>query len=68
MTTPLDARRARHHARLSSLIEFARREGWEVSFVNDRLLFVKAGLPPIFAHPALDARALLHPEPDTQHA
>ena len=63
MATPSEA----HRARLCSLIEFARREGWEVSLVNGRLLFVKAGLPPIFAHPALDTRALLYPEPDTRH-
>jgi hypothetical protein len=39
-----DARRKR----LSVLIGFARREGWDVRLTDDRLSFVKTGLPPIF--------------------
>jgi hypothetical protein len=63
MPKPNDARR-----RLSSLIDFARREGWEVSLSGNRLMFVKAGLPPIFTHPALDVRALLQPPSENHHA
>ncbi|MDR1935263.1 MAG: type II toxin-antitoxin system HicA family toxin [Candidatus Accumulibacter sp.] len=57
MPNPRDACRQR----LWALIEFARHEGWEVHWIGDRLIFVKAGLPPIFTPSALNARALLQP-------
>jgi hypothetical protein len=44
--------------RLSSLIEFARREGWEARLTGDRLMLFKPGRPPIFTYPAREARAL----------
>jgi hypothetical protein len=46
------------HERLLSLIEFARREGWEARLTDDRLSFVKAGLPPIFTRLPLPPDAL----------
>ncbi len=49
----------RGHKRLRPLIEFAMREGWQVSrTAGGHLRFVKPGLPPIFtASTASDHRA-----------
>jgi hypothetical protein len=54
MPKPHDARRER----LEALIDFARREGWDVRSTDGRLTFVKAGLPPIFTSLPLDTQAL----------
>jgi hypothetical protein len=51
--------------RLLALIDFARREGWEVRSTDDRLTFVKAGLPPIFTSLPLDR---LPPLPEERNA
>jgi hypothetical protein len=59
MPTPYDSCRQR----LLALIDFARREGWEARLTDDRLTFVKAGLPPIYTSSSLNARALLQKDP-----
>jgi hypothetical protein len=51
MPTPHDACRER----LRALIDFARREGWEIRSTGTRLTLVKAGLPPIYTSLPLDS-------------
>jgi hypothetical protein len=59
MSPPYDTCRQR----LLALIDFARREGWEVRLTDHRLTFVKAGLSPIYTPSSLNARALLQKDP-----
>jgi hypothetical protein len=48
----------RAHRRLQPLIEFARREGWDVvGRAGGSLLFAKANLPAIYSGAADDCRA-----------
>jgi hypothetical protein len=61
LVNPHDARREQ----LRALIDFARREGWEVRSTDDRLTFVKAGLPPIFTSLPMD---MLPPPPEERNA
>jgi hypothetical protein len=52
--------------RLLALIDFARREGWEVRSTDDkRLMFVKPGLSPIYTPLPLD---MLPPSPEERNA